>query len=73
MNLFTTLTEDETREFWRLYRFYWREAKRCKKAKAYLAGCVMMGSALESLLMLMVDVYPGEPPRRARFRRKASS
>lgn len=52
-----TLTEEEEREFWRLYRFYWREAERCEEAKAYLAGCVMLGSALEALLILMVDVY----------------
>ncbi len=52
-----TLTEEEEREFWRLYRFYWREAERCEKAKAYLAGCVMLGSALEALLTLMVNVY----------------
>lgn len=31
--------------------------KRCEKAKAYLAGCVMLGSALEALLILMVNVY----------------
>ena len=53
----TTLTEEEAREFWRLYRLYWREAERCEEAKAYLAGCVMLGSALEALLILMVDVY----------------
>ena len=41
-------TEEEEREFWRLYRFYWREAERCEEAKAYLAGCVMLGSALEA-------------------------
>lgn len=60
MKLFTTLTEEEVREFWRLYRLYWREAKRCEKANAYLAGCVMLGSALESLLILMVDIYDDE-------------
>jgi len=54
---FTTLTEEEEREFWRLYRFYWREAERCEGAKAYLAGSVMLGSALEALLTLMVNVY----------------
>lgn len=55
--MFTTLTEDEERELWRLYRLYWREAVRCEKAKAYLAGCIMLGSALEALLVLTVNCY----------------
>ncbi|MCR1347053.1 hypothetical protein NRY68_14935 [Acidithiobacillus ferrooxidans] len=55
---FTTLTEDQVRELYRLYRFYWQEARRCEKSKAYLAGCLMLGSALETLLMLMINVYP---------------
>lgn len=60
MEKFTTLSDEEEREIWRLYRFYGREADRCEKAKAYLAGCVMLGSALEALLMLMVNVYDEE-------------
>lgn len=55
---FTTLTEDQERELYRLYRLYWLEARRCEESKAYLAGCVMLGSALETLLMLMINVYP---------------
>lgn len=43
---FKTLTEDEEKELWRLNRVYWKEAKRCEEADAYLAGCVMLGSAL---------------------------
>jgi hypothetical protein len=57
---FRTLSDEEEREGWRLYRLYWREAERCEKAKAYLAGCVMLGSALETLLLLMVNVYHEE-------------
>jgi hypothetical protein len=49
-----TLQDDEEKEFYRLSRFYWKEAVRCEEAKAYLAGCVMLGSALETLLILMV-------------------
>ena len=60
MAQFTTLTEQEEQEFWRLYRFYWREAERCEEAKAYLAACVMLGSALEALLVLMINVYDEE-------------
>ena len=33
------LTEEETKELYRLQHFYWAEAKRCEGAKAHLAGC----------------------------------
>ncbi len=52
-----TFDDDEENEFYRLSRFYWKEAVRCEEAKAYLAGCVMLGSALETLLILMVNCY----------------
>jgi hypothetical protein len=61
--LFEPLSEDDQKELWRLYALYWREARRCEKAGAHLAGCVMIGSGLETLLMLMVDVYPEEAER----------
>jgi hypothetical protein len=54
------LTDEEERELHRLSRFYWQEALRCERAKAYLAGCVMLGSALESYLILMVNCYSDE-------------
>jgi hypothetical protein len=54
---FRALTEEETTELWRLNRFYWKEAKRCEEAKAYLAGCVMLGSVLENILILMISLY----------------
>ena len=57
---FVTLDENAESELFRLYRYYWREAKRCRSATAYLAGCVMLGSALEALLLLIVNVYPAE-------------
>ena len=53
----TKLTEEEEKELWRLNRFYFEEAKRCEVGKAYLAGCIMLGSALETLLTLMVNVH----------------
>jgi hypothetical protein len=56
----TPLTDQEQKELSRLQLFYWKEAIRCEKAKAYLAGCVMLGSALEALLMHMIDVYADE-------------
>lgn len=54
---FALLTNDEEMELYRLQRLYWREALRCEKAKAYLAGCVMLASALETILILMVNIY----------------
>jgi hypothetical protein len=57
---FTTLINEEEKEFHRLSQFYWQEALRCEHAKAYLAGCVMLGSALETLLILMINCYPEE-------------
>jgi hypothetical protein len=60
---FTTLTDEQERELYRLSRFYWKEALRCEQAKAYLAGCVMIGSALETLLLLMVNIYSDEAER----------
>ncbi len=60
MSNFLLLTEEQERELYRLSRFYRKEAQRCEKAGAYLAGCVMLGSALETLLMLMVNCYAEE-------------
>lgn len=55
-----TLTDEEAKELYRLHRLYYREARKCETAKAYLAGCVLLGSALETMLMLMVNVFPEE-------------
>jgi hypothetical protein len=57
---FVTLDNGQAKELWRLSGFYWREALKCEQANAYLAGCAMIGSALEVLLMLMVDCHPEE-------------
>jgi hypothetical protein len=54
------LDDNDQAEILRLARFYLNEAKRCEKAKAYLAGCVMLGAALEASLILMVGMYPEE-------------
>src|SRR5271156_2871173 len=54
---FTKLTDTEEKELLRLNRFYFEEAKRCEAGKAYLARCIMLGSALETLLTLMVNVH----------------
>ena len=60
---FTTLTEDEEKELYRLQRYYWQEAIRCEQSKAYLAGCIMLGSTLEALRSLMVNCHDGEAER----------
>lgn len=54
------LTEEQYNEVVRLARTYHREALRCRDGKAYLAGCVMMGAALEASLLAFVNCYPDE-------------
>jgi hypothetical protein len=54
------LTNAQARELNRLYGLYWREAGRCETDKAYLSGCVMLGSALECLLLLFIDIHHDE-------------
>ncbi len=57
------LTEEQYNEVFRLSRAYYREAHRCRDGKAYLAGCVMMGAALEASLLAFVDCYIDEALR----------
>jgi hypothetical protein len=57
---FQAISDEDERELYRLSRIYWREARRCGRAGAHLAGCVMLGSALETLLILMVNVFTDE-------------
>jgi len=45
-----------------LVRFYAREGRKCRKAKAHLASVIMFGSALETCLILMVSWYEDEIP-----------
>lgn len=62
-----TLSDGEEKEFHRLQTFYWQEALRCERARAYLAGCIMIGSALEALLILMVNAYSEEAEQTGKF------
>ena len=39
---------------------YRNQAERCKKARAYLAGCVFLGSALEAALLATAKSYPSQ-------------
>jgi hypothetical protein len=54
------LTDAQEAELHRLSRVYRREAERAAEGKAYLAACVMAGSGLEALLMVMVNGYPDD-------------
>ena len=55
-----TFTEDEAKDLYRITTYYWKEARRCEEAGAYLAACVLIGSALEAMLMLVVYVSDEE-------------
>ena len=56
------LTEEQFSELMRLCRLYHREARRCKEAKSYVAGCIMIGALLEANLIGMCHLYPDEIP-----------
>ena len=58
--LLVELSEEDFTEIQRIAKAYIRDAKRCKQGKAYIAGCVMAGAALEALLCLMVACYIDE-------------
>jgi len=45
----------QSSEVWRLVDLYRAEAEKCRQIGAYLAGCVMLGSALEAGLLLMAE------------------
>ena len=47
---------------------YDREARKCAKARAYLAACILQGAALEALLIAMCLVYPDEVKRTTVYR-----
>lgn len=56
---------------------YYREAGKCRRARAYLAACVMQVSVLETVLLAMSFLYPSQVRRTLvykgkRFRRKRS-
>jgi hypothetical protein len=43
-----------------IINFLLSEARRCRKARGYFAGCVVLGSLLETLLLSVVELYPEE-------------
>lgn len=52
---FPPLTNAEFKELQRLSRMYRREAERCRSAKAHLAGSVMLGAWVETVLLIYSD------------------
>ena len=54
------LTEIQETELRRIFGYYQKETERCRRAKAYLAGCVMAGAELETALILMINAYPDD-------------
>jgi hypothetical protein len=70
---FATLTDEEEKELYRLQCVYGQEALRCEESKAYLAGFVMLGSALETILISWLIFIRMRRNRRATFRPKRAS
>jgi hypothetical protein len=67
------LSEELHKEVVQLARVYRREAEKCLDSKAFLAGCMMIGAALEALLLAFVNCYPDEASTsQAAPRRKGS-
>jgi hypothetical protein len=54
------ITEEQEGELRRLLGVYKRETEHCRKAKSYLAGCVISGAELETALLMMVNAFPDE-------------
>lgn len=57
---FAYLEDGEFNELLRLQRLYYREARKCEKARAYLPGCAMLGAALEAGLIAMMHCFAEE-------------
>ena len=64
------LNEDELQELLRLSGVYRREARKCMQAKSYLAGCIMIGAALETDIMAMCHCYVDEIPSKLISKKK---
>jgi hypothetical protein len=47
-------------EILKISQIYYREAQKCNKTKAFLAGCIMIGAALEAILLAFANCYVDE-------------
>jgi hypothetical protein len=54
------LSDEEFNQLQHTISTYRRETAKCRKAGAYLAGCVMAAASLEALLLGMVQCFPEE-------------
>jgi hypothetical protein len=45
-------------EIHRITLYYKRQAEKCYEAKAYFPGCILIGAALEGLLLTTLNCYP---------------
>ena len=52
------LSSEQEKEIMPLAIQYKREAKKCLGAKAYLSGCVLMGAAMEAILLSTANCFP---------------
>jgi hypothetical protein len=50
--------------------FYDREARKCVRGRAYLAGCVMQGAAQEALLHSMCFLFPDDVKKTTVYHKK---
>jgi len=56
------LKDSQFNELLRLCNLYYREAEKCEKSKAYLAGCIMLGATLEAALLAFSYLFSSEIP-----------
>jgi hypothetical protein len=56
------MPDDEYNELLRVVGMYRRQAEKCASAGAYLAGCIMIGAALEGALMAICNCYYDDIP-----------
>lgn len=54
---FARLDDSQFNELLRIGTFYYCEARKCNDVRAWAAGCVMLGAALEADLMAMSAIY----------------
>ncbi len=67
------ISHDVFNEVLRLARQYHREAQKCEDAKAYLAGCVMVGAAFEAMLLAFMSCYSRQASKSSAAPRKGNS
>lgn len=57
---FADLDDAQSQHLYEIETRYWDEACKCQQAGAYIAGCAMLGAALEAGLMAMVIFHASE-------------